>query len=264
MFGLVASPFAMIETFVAFVLALILHNCAQALMAAALGDRTPVNKGRFSFLPGAHLSAIGVIVAIVTSISAVCGLGWGKPVETDAPRLRPGPNLGIIIVALTGIITNLVIGLGIAFGLKFLPGVPALGRAFAVCSTQVAQVGNPLLMCMNRAQPADLPPAWLLYIMQFLIAFAVTNVGLALLNIIPLYPLDGYYILFAILPSGPAITYRNAIQYMELILLLILFLIPYLLQILQIRFDPALIIGNLARSLVYTVGSPAFSYYLAL
>jgi Zn-dependent protease len=259
--GVTLSPFAVIETFVAFVLALVLHNCAQALMAAALGDRTPVNKGRFSFLPGAHLSAIGVIVAIVTSISAVCGLGWGRPVETDAPRLRPGPNLGIIIVALTGIVTNLVIGLGIAFGLKFLPGVPALERAFAECS---AQVGNPLLMCMNRAQPADLPPAYLLYIMQFLIAFVVTNVGLALLNIIPLYPLDGYYILFAILPSGPAITYRNAIQYMELILLLILFLIPYLLQILQIHFDPALIIGNLARSLVYSVGSPAFSYYLAL
>jgi Zn-dependent protease len=246
----------MIETFVAFVLALILHNCAQALMAAALGDRTPVNKGRFSFLPGAHLSAIGVIVAIVTSISAACGLGWGKPVETDAPRLRPGPNVGIIIVALTGMITNFVIGLGIAFGLKFLPGVPALERAWADCSQQV---GNPLLVCLNGAQPA-----WLLYIMQFLIAFAVTNVGLALLNIIPLYPLDGYYILFAILPSGPAITYRNTIQYMELILLLILFLIPYLLQILQIHFDPALIIGNLARSLVFRVGSPAFSYYLAL
>ncbi len=261
MLGLTFSPFVMIETFVAFVLALILHNCAQALMAAALGDPTPVNKGRLSFLPGAHLSAIGVIVAIVTSISAACGLGWGKPVETDATRLRPGPNTGIILVALTGIITNLVIGLGIAFGLKFLPGVHALETAFAECS---AQVGNPLLMCMNRAQPADLPPAWLLYIMQFLIAFAVTNVGLALLNIIPLYPLDGYYILFAILPSGPAITYRNAIQYMELILLLILFLIPYLLQILQIRFDPALIIGNLARSLVVTVGSPAFAYYLAL
>jgi Zn-dependent protease len=246
----------MIETFVAFVLALILHNCAQALMAAALGDRTPVNKGRFSFLPGAHLSAIGVIVAIVTSISAACGLGWGKPVETDAPRLRPGPNVGIIIVALTGMITNFVIGLGIAFGLKFLPGVPALERAWADCSQQV---GNPLLVCLNGAQPA-----WLLYIMQFLIAFAVTNVGLALLNIIPLYPLDGYYILFAILPSGPAITYRNTIQYMELILLLILFLIPYLLQILQIHFDPALIIGNLVRSLVFRVGSPAFSYYLAL
>jgi len=261
LFGLVASPFAMIETFVAFVLALILHNCAQALMAAALGDPTPVNKGRFSFLPGAHLSAIGVIVAIVTSISAVCGLGWGKPVETDAPRLRPGPNLGIIIVALTGIVTNLVIGLGIAFGLKFLPGVSGLERAWTECSGQVGQVGGQLLNCLS-ARGAQ--PGWLLYIMQFLIAFAVTNVGLALLNIIPLYPLDGYYILFAILPSGPAITYRNAIQYMELILLLILFLIPYLLQILQIRFDPALIIGNLARSLVYTVGSPAFSYYLAL
>jgi Zn-dependent protease len=248
----------MIETFVAFVLALILHNCAQALMAAALGDPTPVNKGRFSFLPGAHLSAIGVIVAIVTSISAVCGLGWGKPVETDAPRLRPGPNLGIIIVALTGIVTNLVIGLGIAFGLAFLPGASALERAWAECS---GQAGSKLLLCFSEH---GAQPGWLLYIQQFLIAFAVTNVGLALLNLIPLYPLDGYYILFAILPSGPAITYRNAIQYMELILLLILFLIPYLLQILQIRFDPALIIGNLARSLIYSVGSPAFSYYLAL
>jgi Zn-dependent protease len=107
-------------------------------------------------------------------------------------------------------------------------------------------------------------PGWLLYIQQFLIAFAVTNVGLALLNLIPLYPLDGYYILFAILPSGPAITYRNAIQYMELILLLVLFLIPYLLRILNIGFDPALIIGNLARSLVYAVGNPAFAYYLNL
>jgi Zn-dependent protease len=256
LFGLTFSPIVMIEAFVAFVLALTLHNCAQALMASALGDPTPVNKGRFSFLPGSHLSAIGVIVAIVTSISAACGLGWGKPVETDAPRLRPGPNLGIIIVALTGILTNLVIGLGIAFGLQFLPGVSGLERAWAECSQQV---GNPLLVCLHGAQPT-----WLLYIQQFLIAFAVTNVGLALLNLIPLYPLDGYYILFAILPSGPAITYRNAIQYMELILLLVLFLIPYLLRILNIGFDPALIIGNIARSLVYAVGNPAFAYYVNL
>jgi Zn-dependent protease len=259
--GLAFSPFAMIEAFVAFVLALTLHNCAQALTARELGDPTPVSKGRFSFLPGAHLSAIGVIVAIVTSLTAACGLGWGKPVETDAPRLRPGPNAGIILVALTGILTNLVIGLGIAFGLKFLPGVPTLERAFAECSPQV---GNPLILCMNNAQPANLPPAWLLYIMQFLIAFAVTNVGLALLNLIPLYPLDGYYILFAILPSGPAISYRNAVQYMELILLLILFVIPYLLQILRIPFNPAGLIAELARSLVFGVGSPAFAFYLNL
>lgn len=246
----------MIEAFVAFVLALTLHNCAQALMARALGDPTPVNKGRFSFLPGAHLSAIGVIVAIVTALTTACGLGWGKPVETDAPRLRPGPNAGIILVALTGILTNLVIGLGIAFGLKFLPGVPTLETAWGTCAQQV---GKPFLICLNGAQPA-----WLLYIMQFLIAFAVTNVGLALLNLIPLYPLDGYYILFAILPSGPAISYRNAVQYMELILLLILFVIPYLLQILRIPFNPAGLIAALAQSLVFGVGSPAFAFYVNL
>jgi Zn-dependent protease len=261
LFGLLISPFVMIETFVAFVLAIILHNCAQALMASALGDRTPVSKGRFSFLPGGQLSGIGTIVAIVTSISVGCGLGWGKPVETDAPRLRPGPNAGIVIVALTGILTNLFLGLGIAFALKFVPGVSNLGIAFARCSEQV---GNPLLSCMNNLQPANLPPTYLLYIMQFLIAFAVTNVGLALLNLIPLYPLDGYYILFALLPSGPAITYRNAVQYMELILLLILFLIPYLLRILRIDFDPAGLIAFYARELVYTVGTHAFQFYLQL
>jgi Zn-dependent protease len=256
LFGQLISPFVMIETFVAFVLAIILHNCAQALMASALGDRTPVSKGRFSFLPGGQLSGIGTIVAIVTSISVGCGLGWGKPVETDAPRLRPGPNAGIVIVALTGILTNLFLGLGIAFALTFVPGVSNLGTAFARCSEQV---GSPLLNCMHGVQPT-----FLLYIEQFLIAFAVTNVGLALLNLIPLYPLDGYYILFALLPSGPAITYRNAVQYMELILLLILFLIPYLLRILRIDFDPAGLIAFYARELVYTVGTHAFQFYLQL
>ena len=135
---------------------------------------------------------------------------------------------------MTGIITNLVIGPGIAFGLKFLPGVPGLEPAWADCSVD----GRPVAFWSLLFRSHGAQPGWLLYIMQFLIAFAVTSVGLALLNLIPLYPLDGYYILFAILPSGPAITYRNAIQYMELILLLILFLIPYLLQILRFLLIP--------------------------
>jgi hypothetical protein len=51
---------------------------------------------------------------------------------------------------------------------------------------------------------------------------------------------------------------------MELILLLILFVVPYLLQILRIPFNPAGLIADLARSQVYFVGSPAFAYYLYL
>jgi Zn-dependent protease len=127
-------------------------------------------------------------------------------------------------------------------------------------NAQVRSRGK-LLLCFSEH---GAQPGWLLYIQQFLIAFAVTSVGLALLNLIPLYPLDGYYILFAILPSGPAITYRNAVQYMELILLLILFVVPYLLQILRIPFNPSSLIAGLARSLVYAVGNPAFEYYLWL
>src|SRR4051812_44811892 len=113
----------MIETFVAFILAIGLHEAAHAGMAALLGDSTPLSKGRLSLNPMRQMSAIGTIVAIVHCVVfPPAGLGWGKPVDVDARRLRVGPNFGLILVALAGPLFNLALGLGVAFLVTLIPG----------------------------------------------------------------------------------------------------------------------------------------------
>ncbi len=256
-----ASPIFMIETFVAFVLAIGLHEAAHAGMAAMLGDSTPLSKGRLSLNPLRHLSAIGTIVAIVYSLGSLpAGLGWGKPLDVDARRLRVGPNIGLILVALAGPLVNLAVGLGVAFLVTLIPGYNHLGNAyFNTCFVQAHTTARELEICLASTQPA-----YLLRIEQFAIAFAVTNVSIALLNIIPLHPLDGYKVLFALLPSRQAIAYRNLEPYMELLLLLLLFLLPYLLTVLSIPFSPGTWLIDRAYELVQTIATDVAQLFLNL
>ncbi len=260
------SPFAAIEAFIAFVLALSIHEAAHVLAASLLGDSIPASKGRLSLLPARHMSAIGTIVAIVSSITSAAGIGWGKPVDVDARRLRVGPNAGTILVALAGPAVSLTLGLAVAGALRLIPGFDRLGDALGLCSS--AGSGGELQACLSGARPELLlhgVQSWpVLRIEQFLIAFAVTNIALALLNVIPLYPLDGYQVVFALLPTGPAIRYRNFIPYMELLLLVIFFVVPVLLRFLLIPFDPLGLLADLARTIVEAVAGAGSVFYLLL
>lgn len=267
----IPSPFAMIEAFIAFMIALSLHDAAHALTASFLGDPIPASKGRLSLLPTRHMSAIGTIVAIVSSYRVLAGLGWGKPVEVDARRLRVGPNAGTILVALAGPLVNVVLGLGVAFGLYLIPGYSQLQSALTACNPlpDYTFTGGALQDCLTSERTSLIVQhslqSWpVLRIEQFLIVFAVTNIGLALINIIPLYPLDGYNVVFALLPTYPAIRYRNFIPYMELLLLVIFFLVPVVLGFLGIPFDPLGLLASLARTIVQAVAGPAIAFYLVL
>ncbi|MGZ3665900.1 MAG: site-2 protease family protein, partial [Ktedonobacterales bacterium] len=252
-----ASPIFMIETFVAFILAIGLHGAAHAGMAALLGDSSPLSKGRLSLNPMRQMSAVGTIVAIVHCVVfPPAGLGWGKPVDVDARRLRVGPNFGLILVALAGPLFNLALGLGVAFLVTLIPGYDHLASTYLTnCLPQDHISGRSLEMCLGSAQDA-----YVLRIEQFAIAFAVTSVSIALLNIIPLHPLDGYKILFALLPSRQAIAYRNLEPYMEFFLLILLFLVPYILSILSISFSPGVWIIQLAYRLVQAVATYVAQY----
>lgn len=255
-----------VETFIAFVIAVTLHEAAHTAAAAMLGDRSPVAAGRLSLAPTRQMAAVGTIVAIFYSFSAAGGLGWGRPITVDAKRLRVGPNFGLILVALAGPLLNLVLGVAIAFGLAFLPGYSELGGRVAVCNPvqggflgPAVHQGIALQNCLSTAQPA-----YLLRIDQFLFTFAVTNIVIALLNIIPLYPLDGYRVLFALLPAPQAISFRRAEPYMEIILLVIFFLVPWLLGILGIGFDPGRILIGLAQSLAGGFAPNILHFYVSL
>jgi Zn-dependent protease len=249
-----------VETFVTFVLAITVHEAAHAFMAALLGDASPISEGRLSLAPRRQMATVGTIVAIVSAVQPFpSGLGWGRPVRIDARRMRIGPNFGTVLVALAGPAVNLVLGLGIAAGLQFIPGYAQLGLHARAESCSLGTWGLGLQTCLSGAQPA-----WVLRIEQFLFAFAVTNIVLALVNLIPLHPLDGYRVLFALLPNESAIAYRSYEPYMEFSLLVLFFVLPYILALVHIGFSPTFWLFGLANQIAGNFASFIATFYLFL
>jgi Zn-dependent protease len=255
--------FLVMETFVAFVLAITLHEVAHSLAAGLLGDSSPRSAGRLSLAPARQMAAIGTIVAIVFSFAVIpAGLGWGRSVDVDARRMRVGPNSGLILVALAGPLVNLLLGLIIAFLLTYIPGYVALpaagGHCIALAQGQ-AVLGQGLQDCLGSAQTGVV-----LWLEQFAFTFALTNIVLAIINVIPLYPLDGYRVLYALLPAPQAISFRRAEPYMELILLAIFFVVPYVLLFVGISFSPGDLLINWALQITSSIAPNVRDFYLFL
>jgi Zn-dependent protease len=262
MFGI--NVIVVVETFIAFIFAVVIHEAAHAAAAALLGDTTLAARRRLSLNPRRQLSAIGVIVAIAQAFNLYAGLGWGKTIELDARRLRVGPNFGTILVALAGPVVNALLGIGVALGLTIIPGFNALGNATILCggSSPLPQGGILLQNCLSNLTTQS---AVELRLEQFALIFAVTNILLAILNLVPLHPLDGYHILFALLPNSQAISYRNAAPYMELILLVLLFVVPYLAQLIRLPFlDPAQWLLTAAQSVAASLTGNSILFYPVL
>lgn len=253
-----------VETFVAFIIAITIHEASHAGMAALLGDSTPSSDGRLSLSPRRQMAIIGTIVAIVYSLSASLpiGLGWGKPVDLDARRMRVNPNVGMILVAIAGPLVNLGIGLGLAALLQVAPGYQSLGHALTTPINCLGQGGGQALqacLAQNSAQPI-----YLLRIEQFVFAFAVTNIVLALLNIIPLHPLDGYQVLYALLPTTQAVGLRKFEPYMELILLVIFFVVPRVFALLGADVNPGGALAYYANDIGRHFAPYVQAFYAAL
>jgi Zn-dependent protease len=187
-----------------FLVAVIIHEFGHSLVATMLGDPTSRKEGRlFPSLP-AHIDPVGTMLCVILAFFPVAagpvGLGWGKPVKVDPWKLRGGPNFGTLLVTLGGILMSLVVGLLFSFLLHFIPG-SFLNNAFTIRITQL------------------------------IIVFASVNICLAIFNLIPLYPLDGYQIVYTLLPSRQAVQFAKSAVYGPFIILGILFLLPFLGQI---------------------------------
>lgn len=141
-----------------------LHEFAHAKSADAAGDPTPRSQGRVTLNPLAHLDQMGTIMIFVTVLSGF-GFGWGKPVMVN-PRLMRNPKWDQFLSVLWGPLTNLLLAIFFAVVLRL-----------AVSGT------DSLLLA------------------QFCLLAVVINLFLCLFNLIPLGPLDGHWLLAALLPE---------------------------------------------------------------
>lgn len=150
-------------------LVLPLHEAAHGFVAKKMGDDTAELQGRITLNPFAHLDPIGSILMLLT------GFGWAKPVPVNPMRMKKY-RAGISITALAGPMSNLIAAFvsGLVFNLLYC--------SETVASQYIEYVYNGTVT----------PLVCLMMILQFLFSI---NVGLAIFNLIPLPPLDGFNIL---------------------------------------------------------------------
>jgi Zn-dependent protease len=172
------------------IFAIVVHEVAHGWVANRLGDPTARMLGRLTLNPIKHIDPIGTILvpAILLLLPGSFMFGWAKPVPIT-PQNFKRPIVGMAWVAAAGPVSNLLMAL--------------LWAAVALLGV--------------TSQVQFLAP---LYEMGLIGVFV--NVGLAVLNLFPLPPLDGSRVLAAMLPRDAARTYYRLEPYGLIIVALLL------------------------------------------
>lgn len=204
------------------ILAITLHEAAHGYAALALGDDTAREAGRLSLNPLRHVDRVGTILLpgfLLLSQLLLVGrvlfmFGWAKPVPVAAWKFR-NPRRGMALVATAGPLMNF-----------FLAWIGAL------------------LMPLPRGplppnvDPLEVAVAYHPIVGTFLLYFMLTNLVLGLFNLLPIPPLDGGRIAVGILPLSLARRWAQVERAGILLVMLVVFLLPYLLREFGIIFDP--------------------------
>ncbi len=168
---------------VAIFAAIVLHEVAHGYVAFRLGDPTAKARGRLTFNPMAHIDRIGTIIVplILVVLRSPFLFGWAKPVPVN-PQYFLDPFKGMLYVAIAGPATNIAL----AFA------TTVVGRV------AVRAVPDSFLFLNRHTFSANIAQA----IFFLLGVFVLFNIVLAVINMIPIPPLDGSRVLSYFLPPA--------------------------------------------------------------
>lgn len=167
------------------VMSVVVHEVAHGMVAYYWGDNTAKDEGRLTLNPIKHLDLFGSVILPILLVLSQTGIvfGWAKPVPYNPHNLRDLKK-GTLAVASAGIIANLILAIFFALVLR-------------------------LAMAVNIDSPA---------LFGIVSTIVLVNIVLTVFNLIPIPPLDGSKILFALLPYR----YRHIEIFLEKYSLIIL------------------------------------------
>lgn len=180
------DPLIFFITAIMLVISLSVHEFFHAWTADRLGDPTPRLAGRLTLNPIAHLDPVGTILLFFA------GFGWGRPVPFDPFNLH-NPKKDAAVISVAGPASNM--GMALVAGL--------------------------LLQWMIATPLFVFPAIWAAILEQFIFF----NVLLAVFNLIPIHPLDGFKVVAGLLPKKYYRDWLSLERYGLLFLLLLI--IPF-------------------------------------
>ena len=192
------NPFEAILRVIQFIILLTFHEWGHAKAALMLGDPTARDEERLTFNPAAHIDILGtIILPLLGTLFGGAFFGWAKPVPVD-PRNLKDPKRDLMIIAVAGPVMNIICAFVILLAVRLLDEF----------------VGTSIHREIYRQLSLS----------------ALISVFLAAFNMLPLFPLDGFSVVYGLLPWRQAQAFDRLRPYGMMILLGIIFL-PNLLRI---------------------------------
>lgn len=165
------------------IIAISVHEFSHAQASDHLGDPTARLAGRLTLNPRAHLDPVGTLLLFIA------GFGWGKPVPFDPFNLKD-PKRDAAIISFAGPLSNLIMAISASLLFRFLDAVPIFFPAV---------FGS------------------------ILFQFIYFNVILAVFNLIPVHPLDGFKVVAGILPKKYYAEWMELQRYGMIFLIMLIF-----------------------------------------
>jgi Zn-dependent protease len=143
----------------------ILHEYAHGWMAERLGDKTARYAGRLTLDPRSHIDLWGTLIMPIVLFVATGGrfmFAYAKPVPYNPYNLK-NQKWGPALVGFAGPLANLLLAVAVGLVLRLMPGS---------------------------------------FFAEYLAIVVYINVTLMVFNLVPIPPLDGSKILYAVLPDS--------------------------------------------------------------
>ena len=168
------------------IMSVVIHEVSHGFMAEYFGDNTARNADRLTLNPIKHLDLFGSILlpAVLVLSHSPFLFGWAKPVPYN-PNNLSDRKWGTIAVAGAGVLANFLIAIIFGLVIRFSVGFNLPSGFYFITS-----------------------------------AIVVVNLGLAIFNLVPIPPLDGFKIIFSFLPEK-YFSFIIAYEQYSLILLLV-------------------------------------------
>ena len=184
----------LLVAFIVILISMMLHELAHGFVAYWLGDDTAKDEGRLTLNPLKHLDPVlSIAMPLLLFLTGGPIFGGAKPVPVDSRRLKFGV-WGMALVAIAGPLMN--------FLLAFL-GVVVVRLTGALVD------GHQTLF-------------W----SEVLTQFIIINLGFGVFNLIPIPPLDGSRVLYAIAPDQVREVMSRMERWGIVVVMLLVILLP--------------------------------------